>query len=79
MALEAIFDDTSIDQVKAELDIYWLTKAGEKPVEWFNRYKNRTPLIHLKDMTTDEEQFLQNLEQVALILKQYLIPEKKRV
>ncbi|MBT2728905.1 sugar phosphate isomerase/epimerase [Bacillus sp. ISL-75] len=61
MALEAIFDDTSIDQVKAELDIYWLTKAGEKPVEWINRYKNRTPLIHLKDMTTDEEQFFAEL------------------
>lgn len=61
MALEAIFDDTSIDQVKAEFDIYWLTKAGEKPVEWINRYKNRTPLIHLKDMTTDEEQFFAEL------------------
>jgi sugar phosphate isomerase/epimerase len=61
MALEAIFDDTSIEQVKAELDIYWLTKAGEKPVEWINRYKNRTPLIHLKDMTTDEEQFFAEL------------------
>lgn len=61
MALEAIFDDTSIELVKAELDIYWLTKAGEKPVEWINRYKNRTPLIHLKDMTTDEEQFFAEL------------------
>ncbi|MEH7503987.1 sugar phosphate isomerase/epimerase [Neobacillus drentensis] len=61
MALEAIFDDTSIDQVKAEFDIYWLTKAGEKPVEWINRYKNRTPLIHLKDMTRDEEQFFAEL------------------
>jgi sugar phosphate isomerase/epimerase len=61
MALEAIFDDTSIDQVKAEFDIYWLTKAGEKPVEWINRYKNRTPLIHLKDMTTDEEHFFAEL------------------
>ncbi len=61
MALEAIFDDTSIDQVKAEFDIYWLTKAGEKPVEWINRYKNRTPLIHLKDMTSDEEKFFAEL------------------
>jgi sugar phosphate isomerase/epimerase len=61
MALEAIFNDTSKDQLKAEFDIYWLTKAGEKPVEWINRYKNRTPLIHLKDMTTDEEQFFAEL------------------
>ncbi|MDR7238205.1 sugar phosphate isomerase/epimerase family protein [Neobacillus drentensis] len=61
MALEAIFEDTNIDHVSAEFDIYWLTKAGEKPVEWINRYKNRTPLIHLKDMTIDEEQFFAEL------------------
>lgn len=61
MALEAIFDDTNIDNVKAEFDIYWLTKAGEKPIEWINRYKNRTPLIHLKDMTNDAEQFFAEL------------------
>jgi sugar phosphate isomerase/epimerase len=61
MALEAIFEDTNLDHVKAEFDIYWLTKAGEKPVEWIHRYKNRTPLIHLKDMTTDEERFFAEL------------------
>jgi sugar phosphate isomerase/epimerase len=61
MALEAIFDDTNPDNVKAELDIYWLTKAGENPEKWINRYKNRTPLVHLKDMTKDEEQFFAEL------------------
>ncbi|WP_160723827.1 sugar phosphate isomerase/epimerase family protein [Bacillus sp. USDA818B3_A] len=61
MALEAIFDGTSPDVVKAELDIYWLTKAGQKPAEWIERYQNRTPLVHLKDMTTDEEKFFAEL------------------
>ncbi|MBP3950281.1 sugar phosphate isomerase/epimerase family protein [Bacillus suaedae] len=60
-ALEAIFDDTSAELVQTELDIYWLTKAGENPFEWIKRYKGRTPLIHLKDMTTDEEQFFAEL------------------
>jgi sugar phosphate isomerase/epimerase len=59
--LEAIFDDTNPSYVKTELDIYWLTKAGEKPVEWLNRYKDRSPLVHLKDMTTDGEQFFAEL------------------
>ncbi|MEH7335001.1 sugar phosphate isomerase/epimerase [Neobacillus drentensis] len=59
--LEAIFDKTNSHNVKAELDVYWLTKAGEKPVEWMDRYKNRIPLIHLKDMTTDGEQFFAEL------------------
>ena len=60
-ALETIFDDTNAENVKTELDIYWLTKAGEQPVQWINRYTNRTPLVHLKDMTTDEEKFFAEL------------------
>ena len=61
MALETIFDDVKSEHVSTELDVYWLTKAGEKPVEWINRYNGRTPLVHLKDMTTDEEQFFAEL------------------
>lgn len=61
LALEAIFDDTNPNHVKTEFDVYWLTKAGQNPVEWIDRYKNRTPLVHLKDMTTDEEQFFAEL------------------
>ncbi|NYE08100.1 sugar phosphate isomerase/epimerase [Bacillus niacini] len=59
--LEAIYEGTNSENVKAEFDIYWLTKAGEVPAEWISRYQNRTPLIHLKDMTTDEEQFFAEL------------------
>jgi len=60
-ALQAILNDTNPDFVKAEFDIYWLTKAGQQPVEWMNEYQNRTPLIHLKDMTLDEEKFFAEL------------------
>jgi len=60
-ALEAIFDDTKPENLSTEFDVYWLTKAGEKPVEWINRYKNRTPIVHLKDMTTDDEKFFAEL------------------
>ncbi|QKS69785.1 sugar phosphate isomerase/epimerase [Paenalkalicoccus suaedae] len=58
LALDAIFEDTN---VQTELDIYWLTKANQDPVEWLTRYKDRTPLVHLKDMTTDEEKFFAEL------------------
>lgn len=53
--LERLYDETSPEFVKAELDVYWLTLAGQDPVDWMNKYKGRMPLIHLKDMTTDEE------------------------
>jgi sugar phosphate isomerase/epimerase len=60
-ALASIFEDTNSDNVQAEFDVYWLTKAGNNPVEWIQQYKNRTPIVHLKDMTTDEEQFFAEL------------------
>lgn len=60
-ALETIFDNTSSENVKAEFDVYWLTKAGHNPIEWMNQYKSRTPLVHLKDMTKDEEKFFAEL------------------
>ncbi|PRO66324.1 sugar phosphate isomerase/epimerase family protein [Alkalicoccus urumqiensis] len=40
-------------QIHAELDVYWLTRAGENPVEWMERFHDKTPLVHLKDMTND--------------------------
>ncbi|MBS4199880.1 sugar phosphate isomerase/epimerase [Bacillus sp. FJAT-49732] len=60
-ALESIFDDVSSENLETEFDIYWLTKAGENPVEWIKKYQNRTPLVHLKDMTTDDEKFFAEL------------------
>ncbi len=60
-ALETILEETNPDWVKAEFDIYWLTFAGEKPAEWLERYKKRSPLVHLKDMTTDGERFFAEL------------------
>lgn len=61
MALEAILDDTKRENVQAEFDIYWLAKRNENPVDWIKRYQDRTPLVHLKDMTTDQEQFFAEL------------------
>ncbi|MBS4172915.1 sugar phosphate isomerase/epimerase [Bacillus sp. FJAT-49736] len=60
-ALETIFAETHANNVQTELDVYWLTKAGEDPVKWMQRYKNRAPIVHLKDMTVDEEQFFAEL------------------
>lgn len=59
--LELLLEETNHDWVKAEFDVFWLTKAGEDPVQWLEKYKGRTPLVHLKDMTTDEEKFFAEL------------------
>jgi len=41
---------TSADLVKLELDLYWASKAGQDPVQLFEKYPGRFPLWHVKDM-----------------------------
>jgi sugar phosphate isomerase/epimerase len=43
---------TELDQnvVQYELDLYWATKAGQDPIEFFEKYPGRFPLWHVKDM-----------------------------
>ncbi len=43
--------------ITMELDLYWATKAGQDPVEMFNRYPGRFQLLHLKDMSQQTEPF----------------------
>jgi sugar phosphate isomerase/epimerase len=42
------------DLITMEIDFYWVTKAGQDPVEMFNRYPGRFQLFHLKDMFTQQ-------------------------
>jgi sugar phosphate isomerase/epimerase len=36
--------------VKMELDLCWITAAGQDPVAYFQRYPGRFPLVHVKDL-----------------------------
>lgn len=43
--------------VTMEIDLFWVSKAGQNPVEMFNKYPGRFQLFHMKDMFTKEEPF----------------------
>ncbi|WP_079477984.1 sugar phosphate isomerase/epimerase family protein [Halobacillus salinus] len=58
-ALQTIFEE--VPALQTEFDVYWLQKADENPVEWLDSYSDRSPLVHMKDMTTDDEQFFAEL------------------
>lgn len=47
------------DLITMELDCYWATKAGQDPVDLFNKYPGRFQLLHFKDMAkqVDEPYF----------------------
>ncbi|RKD69437.1 sugar phosphate isomerase/epimerase [Sinobaca qinghaiensis] len=74
LPLSVIMENTDPKLVMIELDTYWVQKAGEDPLVWMDRCKNRMQLVHLKDMTRDEEGFFAELGtgrmDIEAILKQ---------
>ncbi|WP_059102907.1 sugar phosphate isomerase/epimerase family protein [Shouchella shacheensis] len=55
-ALEYLLEPTSDNQILAEIDVYWVKKGGQDPLAFIQSYKNRMPVLHLKDMTVDTEE-----------------------
>jgi sugar phosphate isomerase/epimerase len=51
-----LYANTDPRYVKMELDMFWATKGGDAPAAILQRYAGRCPIVHLKDMTGDDEQ-----------------------
>jgi sugar phosphate isomerase/epimerase len=47
--LERVYDETSPENIVAELDTFWVQRGGGDVVEWVKRVAGRAPFIHLKD------------------------------
>jgi sugar phosphate isomerase/epimerase len=45
-----LLENCDANLVKMELDLCWITVAGGDPIQYFNRYPGRFPLVHVKDM-----------------------------
>ncbi|MFC5402619.1 sugar phosphate isomerase/epimerase family protein [Cohnella soli] len=53
-ALTYVLEPSPDNAVLAEIDVYWITKAGKDPTTFLHPYSGRAPTLHLKDMTRDE-------------------------
>jgi sugar phosphate isomerase/epimerase len=47
--LEVMLARTAGTSVVFEMDIYWITSAGQDPLAWFEKWPGRFPLVHVKD------------------------------
>jgi sugar phosphate isomerase/epimerase len=47
--LEIMLARTAGSSVVFEMDIYWITSAGQDPLAWFAGWPGRFPLVHVKD------------------------------
>lgn len=53
--LELLYQNTSSDVLKAELDVYWIQAGGGSPVSWIRKLKGRQILIHYKDFVVTQD------------------------
>jgi sugar phosphate isomerase/epimerase len=54
---DLILAGTDPKTVKMEMDLYWITKAGQSPLKYFSAHPGRFPLVHLKDMDATPTRF----------------------
>jgi sugar phosphate isomerase/epimerase len=50
MLMEVLLKNTDPDLVDFEMDVYWVVRAGQEPIQWLENYPGRFKLIHAKDM-----------------------------
>ncbi len=46
---DVLLQNTDPKLVQLEIDLYWITKAGQDPLAYFARWPGRIPLVHVKD------------------------------
>ncbi len=46
---DLLLQNTDPKLVQLEIDLYWITKAGQDPLSYFARWPGRVPLVHVKD------------------------------
>jgi sugar phosphate isomerase/epimerase len=56
LPFDYLMKHTDKSLVKCEMDIYWVQKGGADPVQTLRKYKDRCPLLHVKDMAPGTEQ-----------------------
>jgi sugar phosphate isomerase/epimerase len=57
MPYDLLQENTDRKLVKFEMDLYWITRGGQDPLKYFNQYPGRFPLVHVKDMDKNSENF----------------------
>ncbi|QEC77104.1 sugar phosphate isomerase/epimerase family protein [Mucilaginibacter ginsenosidivorax] len=74
---EILLTTTDADNVKMEMDLYWMTKAGQDPIAFFNKYPGRFPLLHMKDMDSTPEKKFTEVGNGIIDFKKILAQSKK--
>jgi len=54
---DLLISQTDPSLVTFEMDLYWVTRGGHNPVDYFKKYPGRFELWHVKDMVKTDDMF----------------------
>lgn len=54
--LDMVYNAVEPEYLGAEIDVCWVDYAGVDPSEYIRKYKNRCPIVHLKDYNGKEKE-----------------------
>ncbi len=55
LPMNILLSETDPEMVKIELDLYWITRAGLDPIQFFKDNSGRVPMWHVKDIANTPE------------------------
>jgi sugar phosphate isomerase/epimerase len=58
---DVLLSETDPRLVQLELDLYWITRGGQDPLDYFARWPGRFPLVHVKDMDGTPRRYFADL------------------
>jgi sugar phosphate isomerase/epimerase len=70
--MDVLLKNTNSDLVDFEMDIYWVVRAGQDPLQWLDYYPGRFKLIHVKDMDKNDKDLNTEIGNGSIDYKQLL-------
>ena len=74
---DILLENTDKNLVKFEIDLYWLTRAGQDPVALIEKHPGRFPLWHIKDMDKTEKKMFTEVGNGVVNFKRIFEHNKK--
>ena len=74
---DLLLERTDPKLVAMELDLFWVTKGGRNPSEYFNRFPGRFEAVHVKDMGPAPEQRMVDVGQGTINFARIFSQRKK--
>jgi len=74
---DVMLNNTDKDLVKFEMDIYWVVKANQDPVELIRKHPGRFPLWHVKDMDNTPQRAFTEVGNGIIDFKKIFTQSKK--